>query len=122
MIVRPLDANGDMMPIRNLDQMVDGAVAVAQVIHLRIDLEYGEWWEDETIGFRVPEFLARGVRKGDINMLAKYIASYVSETTNVRAVTEVAASFVGHTATFRCRALTDSGEQTTVEVDLSGLL
>ena len=122
MIVRPLDENGDMMPIHSTSQMIGGDKAVAQVIRLRMDLEYGEWWEDESIGFRVPGFLVDGVRKGDIDMLAKYIASYVSNTQEVRAVTNVAASFNGHEMIFSCAAVMENGSSATVEVDLSGIL
>ena len=122
MLVRPLDANGDMMPIHSLSQMVGGGDAVAQVIHLRLDLEHGEWWEDETLGFRAPEFLIRGVRRGEIDMLAKYIASYVSSTQEVRAVTNVVTASTGHDLVFSCAAILESGGSTTVEVDLSGIL
>ena len=121
MIVRPLDENGDMIPIHSVDQMISGTDAVAQVIHLRMDLMYGEWWEDETIGFRIPDFLVKGVRSGDIDMLAKYVASYISGTQGVRSVTNVAASYANHTLILRCAVLTDDGTSI-VEVDLSGVL
>ena len=122
MLIRPLDENGDMIPMHSLDQMIDGETAVAQVIHLRLDLEHGEWWEDESLGFRVPEFLVNGARRGDIDMLAKYIASYVSGTQDVRAVTNVTTAYSGRELIFGCTAVLEDGKSSVVEVDLSGIL
>jgi len=121
MIVRPLDENGDMTPIYNVNQMIEGSEAVAQVIDLRLAFLYGEWWEDETLGFRVPEFLVGNARSGDVDLLAEYIASYVSNTEGVRSVTGVESVYSNHKMTFYCSVMTDDGEET-VEVNVDGLL
>ena len=122
MIVRPLDENGDMMPIHSADQMIKDTEAIAQVIRLRLNMLYGEWWEDETLGFRIPEILAGNARRGDVDLLSKYVAAYVSESEGVRAVTNVTATITGHELSFYCQALTTDGDTATVEVDLNGLL
>lgn len=122
MIVRPLDGNGDWIPIGTLDQMVGGKEAVGQIIDLRLNFFYGEWWEDRDIGFRVPNFLIRNIRAGELGLLANYIASYVNSTEGVRGVTAVEISKDKHTAKFRCIALTNEGKKAKVEVDLNGLV
>lgn len=47
----PLDANGDI--IVNTGQNLTGVYAVAQAIQTRLNLWYGEWWEDLTSGLPV---------------------------------------------------------------------
>lgn len=122
MRVRPLDANGDMMPIMSLDQMKKDAQAVAQVVDLRLQFLYGEWWEDPTIGFRVPEFLVGNARSGDTDLLAKYIASYIASTEGVMAVTDVEAECNDHKISFKCEIVTNDGETEEVEVRVDGIL
>ena len=122
MIVRPLDENGDMMPVYSLDQMKSGKEAVAQVVDLRLNLYYGEWWEDPDLGFRVPLFLINNVRNGDVALLGNYIASYVTDTQGIRNVSDVRIVKHGHNLTVDLIARTDEGRNVKVEVDLSGVL
>ena len=122
MRVRPLDANGDMMPVYSLDQMLSPPEAVKQVIELRLRFYYGEWWEDPDLGFRIPDFLTDGVRSGNIDILTRYISTYVSSTEGVREVLDVASSYGDHKLTFSCVVLTTTGEEETVEVDIDGIL
>ena len=86
MIVRPVDSDGDMMPVAYAEQMESGGKAVAQVVRQRLLLYFGEWWEDEQAGFRIPQFLYEGVRSNNIQMLLKYISSYVASTDGVDSV------------------------------------
>ena len=83
MRVRPEDSNGDMMPVSQNSDMIEGSKAVAQIVKDRILLYRGEWWEDETLGFQLPQFLADTVRKNDVGLLGKYITSYVASTFGV---------------------------------------
>lgn len=122
MRVRPLDANGDFMPIYSAEQMVSGGEAVGQVIKLRLKFLHGEWWEDPDIGFRIPDFLAETARSGDIDMLGKYISAYVSESEGVRSIEDMNISYENHTMTFACSVLTDDGESEVVEVIIDGIL
>ena len=55
MIVRPVDENGDMMPVIKSSQMLSGAEAFAQIVEQRLHFYYGEWWENPTLGIRIPE-------------------------------------------------------------------
>ena len=121
MIVRPLDANGDILPVYNLDQMFSGSDAISQVINLRLHFMHGEWWEDEEMGFRIPEFLINNVRRGDVELLSKYISAYISETEGVRTVTNIVTKFNNHIMTFFCSVLTTEGQNASVEVNLNGI-
>ena len=122
MLVRPLDTNGDILPAYDLAQMISGGEAVAQVINLRLKFFYGEWWEDPEMGFRIPEFLVNNVRRGDSELLAKYISAYIAATQDVKAVTNVITRYENHKVSFFCSVLTNEGEGATVEVNLDGLL
>lgn len=121
MIVRPIDANGDMMPVWNDSQMLSGADAVAQVVKERLCFYQGEWWEDDELGIGLPDFIADNVRKSDIDLLAKYITSYIAETRGVAEISGITAKYNKGVLSLRCLIIADDG-QSEVEVDLSGLL
>lgn len=121
MVVRPTDQNGDMMPIAYSSQMLGGAEAVAQVVRQRLMFYFGEWWEDESLGFRLPQFLSDGVRQENIEMLAKYISSYVAGTEGVTAVDGTSINMDGRRMFYSC--VVHVGEETErVEVELDGVL
>ena len=121
MIVRPVDKDGDMMPISYSEQMVSGNKAVAQIVKQRLLLYFGEWWEDDSLGFRIPQFLADGARAENIQMLAKYIASYVSDTEGVIGVNGASISLRGRSMRFSCFVHTGQDVES-VEVNLDGVL
>ena len=121
MVVRPTDENGDMMPIAYSSQMISGAKAVAQVAKQRLMLYFGEWWEDGSAGFRLPQFLSDGVRSENAGMLVQYISSYLSATEGVTSVDGSAVSLDGRRMTFSC--VLHIGEETEeLEVELDGVL
>ena len=121
MRARPVDANGDMLPVAFADDEITGAKAVAQVAKQRLQFLYGEWWEDETEGFRILPFLEATVRRDRLQMLAKYISSYIADTEGVTSVTNDKIELVGRQATYYC--VLHTGDETEVlEVNLDGLL
>ena len=122
MVIRPVDKDGDILPVENINKMATGKQAVASVINLRLNFYKGEWWEDEEIGFAVPDFLVSGVRENGVGLLAKYISSYISDSKDVREVTDVQTVMNGHSLTFYCSVLTIYGEYETVEVNVDGVL
>ena len=121
MVIRPIDAYGDMMPVQTLSQMKSGAPAIAQAIKHRTNMMYGEWWEDETLGFRIPQFLAQGARRQDTGMLSQYISKYVSDTPGVTGVSAATVTYENHEMNYKCMAYTREGKAV-VEVDLNGVL
>lgn len=122
MKVRPLvGTDGDMVPVRSLRQMREGPEAVAQIIAMRIALNRGEWWEDEDIGFQIPDFLAETARQEDLNLLAKYISSFVSVSEGVTGISNISIEYENHRMVYKCTVTTEGGSQN-VEVNLDGLL
>ena len=121
MRVRPVDADGDMMPITDSSQMLEGASAVAQIARDRLLFYQGEWWEDETLGIKLPEFLIEGTRHNEASMLAKYISSYLSETPGATGLSGAIYDFGKRHFAYRAVLKTEEGSAR-LEVDLSGLL
>lgn len=110
MVYRTTDENGDMMPITAQSQMLTGVDAVMAAVVSRLRLLYGEWWEDESLGFRVPEFLFNGVRqKNGRDMLASYITSYIMETEDVTSVRGVTAEMIDRKLQYACTVITAYG-------------
>lgn len=122
MLFRTVDENGDMMPIQSVDDMSDGAEAVALAVDSRLAMTYGEWWEDETLGFRVPEFLVNGIREYQLPMLEKYISKYVGKTEGVAGVVGIVTEYEGHRFTYTAKILTDEGSSTELGVTNDGIL
>ena len=121
MLTRPVGTNGDMIPIAYSNQMIEGGEAVAQIVKQRLLLYFGEWWENENIGFRIPQFLIEGVRQENLQMLSKYISSYVSDTEGVDSVVDSAVSLDGRKMTYSCVVRTGM-EMERVDVTLDGIL
>ena len=121
MKVRPVDGSGDMLPIYESSQMLEGAEAIAQIVKERLLFMRGEWWEDETLGIGIPDFLSRTVKSEQINLLDKYITSYIGETEGVEAVTNATVEFVDRVLILKCVVQTSEGSAL-VEVNLNGLL
>lgn len=118
---RPLDDDGDMMPVRAADEMLSGADAVGQAVASRLRLVYGEWWEDRTVGFRAPRILTEGVRTEDgREMLANYIGAYIKDTDGVRAIAGTRVRYGGHELSVDAAIETESGEiiERTVSADV----
>jgi len=118
---RTVGANGDMMPIQSADQMSEGADAVAGAVDSRLAMLYGEWWEDETLGFRVPEFLYNTIRDYEAPLLERYISKYISDTEGVMGITGVITALNNREFTYDCHILTEDGS-TEMEVASDGIL
>lgn len=124
-VVRPLgspkgiDPHGDWMPIQSKKQMLNDARGVAQIVAMRLSLNYGEWWEDETLGFRVPEFLAATAKQNDLDMLSKYTASYISDSYGVAGLANVKAEYDNdHKLLFTANVVAaETGESVGVTID-----
>lgn len=111
MVYRTVDEDGDMMPIRANSDMLSGSEAVAAAVNSRLRLLTGEWWEDEDLGFAVPDILFNGLRREQgQDLLAGYITAYIEETEGVRAVTSVHTEVSGRAMHYTCTLVTDFGE------------
>ncbi len=119
---RPVDEYGDMVPVRNRAEMMNGARAVGQAIQSRLRMIYGEWWEDESLGFRVPTFLMDGIKSGDVDMLVSYIVSYIMETKEVASLNSQNYSFNDRKLSVDVTVNTEDGEIAEGSVTMSELL
>ena len=120
MITRPLDASGDIMPVASLSQMASGAEAVGIAIRHRVSLVEGEWWEDEDLGFGIPEFLGNARGDSGVEMLGMYVSSYIADTPEVTAVNG-SVTFENHAVNYTA-SVAAGGARLETEVDLSALL
>ena len=65
--------------------------------------------------------LAETARRSDLDLIAKYISSYVSVSEGVDGVEGATIEYENHRAIFKCTILTNGGSQS-VEVELNGVL
>ena len=111
MIYRPLDSDGDMLPVASAADLLTGPAAVLAAVNTRLRLLHGEWWEDEALGFEIPRFLFDGVKApAGEQTLANYISSYIEATDGVLSVTGVTSEMRGRTLVYTCTILTTDGE------------
>lgn len=121
MMYRPKDPDGDWLPVISKTQMLSGTEAVMAVVNSRLRLLYGEWWEDGTLGFAVPQFLWEGLRltEGRLDMLANYIASYIEGSDGVNAVNNAVAEVDEtdhHNVIYSCTL--DTGSEADVDMEV----
>ena len=110
MICRPVDDNGDILPVLSASALLRGAPAAAQLVRHRLALYAGEWWENPAWGNEIPEMLQESrLTEADGQGLAAYLASYIRETPGVQEVGDVDFSAENRKFRFRCIAGTESG-------------
>ena len=110
MILRPVDENGDMLPVLSSSRMLKGAEAVAQMIRCRLSLYTGEWWENPARGNEILEMLRDArLTEADGQSLAAYITSFIRETPGVLDVRDIACSLTDRQLHYSCTVDTDSG-------------
>ena len=51
MLLRPVDASGDILPVISSSVLLSGPEAVALLVQDRLSLLRGEWWENPENGF-----------------------------------------------------------------------
>ena len=76
LLLRPVDASGDILPVSSSSDLLSGPEAVARLAAYKLSLLKGDWWEDPEDGFFVMEFM-REERFSEAN--AGMFASRVTE-------------------------------------------
>ena len=112
MIHRPVDENGDILPVLSSSDLLRGAEAVAQAVRDRLELPAGDWWENPAWGNEILGMLQESrLTEADSQALASYLASYIRETPGVRETEKVTfnAESDGRAFSFQCNVLTDDG-------------
>ncbi len=111
MILRPVDASGDILPVLTSAALLRGASAVARLVKDRLQLLAGEWWENPSWGNAILDMLQESrFTEADLQVLASYISSYIRETPGVQDVDDVTFC-VGDDRqfSFSCSVVTDNG-------------
>ena len=110
MILRPVDDNGDVLPVISPSVLLRGAPAVACLVEDRLNLFAGEWWESPARGNRIIEMLRESrLTEADAQALANYLTEYIRKTDGVEEVREVSFSVEGRRFSYTCTVVTDEG-------------
>ena len=110
LLLRPVDASGDILPVLSSSVLVSGSLAVTQLVRDRLNLLTGEWWENPAWGCEVFEMMRSGrVIAQDVSALSSYLCSYIAATRDVRSVEDVHTAVSGRQLIFSCRVMTEDG-------------
>jgi hypothetical protein len=110
MILRPVDAAGDILPVLSSRALLSGPEAVARLVEYRLSLLTGEWWENAGMGFSILEVMRTSRLTEDTgSALASMITSYIRETTGVQEVEDVRFSVSGSVFSYSCSVRTEEG-------------
>ena len=108
MKMRPVDPDGDILPVLHTGEMFSGALAVASLVQSRLELYAGDWWENPARGNEILKMLQEGrLTRADAQALSTYLTEYVRETPGVQDVTDVRFSVEGHRFGWSCTVLTE---------------
>ena len=111
MKMRPVDSDGDILPVLHTGEMFSGALAVALLVESRLELYCGDWWENPAWGNEILRMLQEGrLTEADAQALSTYLTEYVRETSGVQDVMDVRFSVEGHRFGWECSVLTEYGK------------
>ena len=111
MILRPVDSNGDILPVLVSASLLRGAGAVARLVKDRLELLAGDWWENPAWGNEVLEMMRSSrLTEADTQALANYITSYIRQTPGVLEVEDVEFSVEWKAFSYSCRVDTEEGD------------
>ena len=109
--MRPVDPDGDILPVLHTGEMLSGALAVASLVESRLNLYSGDWWENLAWGNEILRMLQEGrLTETDAQALSTYLTEYVRETSGVQDVMDVRFSVDGHRFGWECTVLTEYGK------------
>ena len=110
MLLRPVDASGDILPVMSSSVLLSGPEAVALLVQDRLSLLQGEWWENPENGFFILDTLQGSrISEADASALSSQISAYVRETPGVREVEDVQFSMDGRRFSWSCSIMTEEG-------------
>ena len=110
MLIRPVDESGDVLPVLRVSDMLKESRATAELIHDRLRLLTGEWWENPGRGNGVLEMLKESrLTEADGQLIAGYLSSYIRETPGVHDIRESKVSADGRRLRFSFIAETTDG-------------
>lgn len=111
MILRPVDENGDVLPVLSFADLLRDVLAVARLVKDRLELLAGDWWENLSWGNGIINMLQESrLTEADTQALVLYLSSYIRETPGVLDVRDAVASVSGRQFSFSCTVDTEYGE------------
>lgn len=103
MVTRPLDSDGDVLPVLTSTVLSRGKSSAAQVIKYYLDLMGGEWWENPSHGNQVLIMLkSKRYTTANADELSDYLTSYVRKMSAVESVDNVNYSIEGSQFQWSC--------------------
>ena len=113
MNMRPVDQNGDILPVLTNSELLTGARAVGELAGNRLNLLAGDWWENPSWGNRIIEMLREGrLTQADAQALATYLTDYIRKTDGVEEVRDGCFSVEGRGFSYSCVVITEDGSAT----------
>ena len=110
MKLRPVDQNGDVLPVLQASDLFSGALAVGKLAEDRLNLYFGDWWENSSWGNEILRMLQGGrLTEADAQSLSTYLAGYVRGTSGVKEVQDEKWSLDGGRFSWSCTVLTEYG-------------
>ena len=110
MVIRPVDEDGDILPVLSPVNVLKGVRAETELIRERLHLLTGDWWENRSWGNMIVELLKQTrYTEADQQLLASYLSSYIRETPGVQDIRDMAWSVSGRQFRFSCIVETESG-------------
>ena len=111
MLLRPVDALGDVLPVLSSSDLLSGPEAAAQLVQDRLSLLQGEWWEYPEEGFFILERMQESrVMEADAASISSRITAYIRETPGVRDVENVRFSVTRRELSYKCEVRTEEGK------------
>ena len=111
MRIRPVDQNGDVLPVLHASDMFSGSLAVAKLVEDRLNLFSGDWWENPAWGNGILRMLQEGrLTEADAQSLSTYLAGYVRGTAGVKEVQEEKWALDGGRFSWGCTVITEYGK------------
>ena len=111
MKLRPVDQNGDVLPVLHASDLFFGSLAVAKLVEDRLNLFSGDWWENPAWGNEILRMLQEGrLAEADAQSLSTYLAGYVRSTSGVKEVQDEKWSLEGGRFSWGCTVITEYGK------------
>ena len=105
MVIRPVDENGDVLPVQRSRDLARGAAAEAQLARDRLNLLVRDWWENLGWGNQIIELMKDArLTEADGQALSSYLTGCIRETPGVTDVRDVTFSLDGKRFSYSCLA------------------
>ncbi len=110
MVIRPVDEDGDILPVLSPVNVLKGVRAETELIRERLHLLTGDWWENRSWGNMIVELLKETrYTEADQQLLASDLSSYIRETPGVQDIRDMAWFVNDRQFRFSCIVETESG-------------